>query len=91
MKPGNHFGVPTAHKIFPDACYAQGTAVVAVRLTSKGGSNAPGQRRENLQSCGWWPAGEETIRSHFKNVQAKLGARNRPHAVAEALRHHLIV
>jgi DNA-binding CsgD family transcriptional regulator len=35
--------------------------------------------------------GEETIRSHLKKVQAKLRARNRPHAVAEAMRHHLIV
>ncbi len=35
--------------------------------------------------------GEETIRSHVKKVQAKLGARNRLHAVAEAMRHRLIV
>jgi DNA-binding CsgD family transcriptional regulator len=35
--------------------------------------------------------GEETIRSHLKKVQAKLGVRNRPHAVAEAIRHRLIV
>jgi LuxR family quorum sensing-dependent transcriptional regulator len=34
---------------------------------------------------------EETIRSHIKKVQAKLGARNRLHAVAEAMRHRLIV
>jgi DNA-binding CsgD family transcriptional regulator len=34
--------------------------------------------------------GEETVRSHLKKVQAKLGVRNRPHAVAEAMRQHLI-
>jgi LuxR family quorum sensing-dependent transcriptional regulator len=35
--------------------------------------------------------GEETIRSHLKKAQAKLGAHNRPHAVAEAMRQRLIV
>jgi len=34
--------------------------------------------------------GEETIRSHLKKAQHKLGARNRTQAVAEALRQHLI-
>ena len=34
--------------------------------------------------------GEETVRSHLKKLQAKLGVRNRAHAVAEALRQHLI-
>ena len=34
--------------------------------------------------------GEETVRTHMKKAQAKLGARNRTHAVAEAIRHHLI-
>jgi DNA-binding CsgD family transcriptional regulator len=34
--------------------------------------------------------GEETVRSHLKKVQGKLGVRNRPHAVAEAIRQHLI-
>jgi LuxR family quorum sensing-dependent transcriptional regulator len=34
--------------------------------------------------------GEETVRSHLKKVQSKLGVRNRPHAVAEAIRQHLI-
>ena len=34
--------------------------------------------------------GEETIRSHLKKVQGKLGVRNRSHAVAEAIRQHLI-
>ena len=35
--------------------------------------------------------GEETIRSHFKKAQAKLGTRNRTHTVAEAMRHLLII
>ena len=34
--------------------------------------------------------GEETVRSHLKKVQIKLGVRNRAHAVAEALRQNLI-
>jgi LuxR family quorum sensing-dependent transcriptional regulator len=34
--------------------------------------------------------GEETVRSHLKKVQTKLGVRNRPHAVAEAMRQQLI-
>jgi DNA-binding CsgD family transcriptional regulator len=34
--------------------------------------------------------GEETVRSHLKKAQARLGARNRTQAVAEALRQHLI-
>ena len=34
--------------------------------------------------------GEETVRSHLKKVQAKLGVRNRAHAAAEAVRQQLI-
>jgi DNA-binding CsgD family transcriptional regulator len=34
--------------------------------------------------------GEETVRSHLKKAQMKLGARSRAHAVAEALRQRLI-
>jgi DNA-binding CsgD family transcriptional regulator len=34
--------------------------------------------------------GEETVRSHTKKAQAKLGAKDRIHAVAEAMRHQLI-
>ncbi len=33
---------------------------------------------------------EETVRTHLKKVQVKLGVRNRTHAVAEALRRRLI-
>jgi DNA-binding CsgD family transcriptional regulator len=34
--------------------------------------------------------GEETVRSHLKKAQVKLGARSRTHAVAQALRRRLI-
>jgi DNA-binding CsgD family transcriptional regulator len=34
--------------------------------------------------------GEETVRSHIKKAQIKLGVKDRLHAVAEALRHQLI-
>jgi len=34
--------------------------------------------------------GDETVRSHLKKVQAKLGASNRTHAAAEAIRQQLI-
>jgi len=34
--------------------------------------------------------GEETIRTHLKKAQGKLGVRNRTHAVAQALRLHLV-
>jgi DNA-binding CsgD family transcriptional regulator len=34
--------------------------------------------------------GEETVRSHIKKAQIKLGVKDRLHAVAEALRFQLI-
>jgi LuxR family quorum sensing-dependent transcriptional regulator len=34
--------------------------------------------------------GEETIRSHLKKAEAKLGVHDRAHAVAQALRRQLI-
>jgi DNA-binding CsgD family transcriptional regulator len=34
--------------------------------------------------------GDETVRSHLRKAQAKLGARNGAHAVAEAMRQQLI-
>ncbi len=34
--------------------------------------------------------GEETVRSHLKKAETKLGVRNRTHAVAQAMRRHLI-
>ena len=44
--------------------------------------------RETAQALG---VGEETVRSHFKKAQAKLGTRNRTHTVAEAMRDLMIV
>ena len=35
--------------------------------------------------------GEETVRTHATKAQTKLNARNRTHAVAEAIRQHLLV
>jgi LuxR family quorum sensing-dependent transcriptional regulator len=34
--------------------------------------------------------GEETVRSHLKKAEAKLGVSNRTHAACEALRENLI-
>ena len=34
--------------------------------------------------------GEETVRSHLKKAQAKLGVHDRTHAVAQAIRQRLI-
>ena len=34
--------------------------------------------------------GEETVRSHLKKAQAKLGVHDRTHAVVQAIRQHLI-
>jgi DNA-binding CsgD family transcriptional regulator len=47
-----------------------------------------GRRTEEIaKSLG---LGEETVRSHLKKVQTKLGVRNRAHAAAEAVRQQLI-
>jgi len=35
--------------------------------------------------------GEETVRTHARKAQSRLGAKNRTHAVAEAIRQHLLV
>jgi DNA-binding CsgD family transcriptional regulator len=45
------------------------------------------QTRDVAQALG---LGEETIRSHLKKAEAKLGVHNRTHAACEALRHGLI-
>ncbi len=42
------------------------------------------------QAAQYLGIGEETVRTHLKKVQLKLGVRNRTHAVAEALRRRLI-
>jgi DNA-binding CsgD family transcriptional regulator len=44
------------------------------------------QVRETAQGLG---LGAETVRSHLKKAQEKLAARNRTHAVAEAMRQQL--
>jgi DNA-binding CsgD family transcriptional regulator len=56
--------------------------LAVLRLTATGR-----QTDEIAQDLG---LGEETVRSHLKKVQSKLGVRNRPHAVAEAIRQQLI-
>jgi len=56
--------------------------LAVLRLISAGA-----QLRQVAQELG---LGEETIRSHLKKAQIKLGVRTRTQAVAEALRQHLI-
>jgi LuxR family quorum sensing-dependent transcriptional regulator len=56
--------------------------LAVLRLISTGA-----QFREVAEALG---LGEETVRSHVKKAQSKLGVRSRTHAVAEALRQHLI-
>jgi len=56
--------------------------LAVLRLVSTGA-----QARQAAQELG---LGEETVRSHLKKAQSKLGVRNRAQAVAEALRQHLI-
>src|SRR5262249_7784362 len=70
----------------PDRLGARGrlTAreLAVLRLLSTGA-----QSRQVAQSLS---IGEETVRSHLKKAQAKLGVPTRGHAVAEALRQQLI-
>jgi LuxR family quorum sensing-dependent transcriptional regulator len=56
--------------------------LAVLRLVARGD-----QFREVAEALG---LGEETVRSHLKKAQAKLGARNRTQAAVEALRQHLI-
>ena len=56
--------------------------LAVLRLFSEGHQIAEGARLLGL--------GEETVRTHLKKAQGKLGARNRAHAVAQAIRLHLI-
>jgi two-component system, NarL family, response regulator len=53
-----------------------------LQLLADGGSTAAAARELGLS--------EETVKTHTKNVLARLGARNRTHAVAIALRECLI-
>jgi DNA-binding CsgD family transcriptional regulator len=57
-------------------------AIAVLRLISTGA-----RHREVAKAL---QIGEETVRSHLKKVQIKLGVHNRAHAVAEALRQNLI-
>ena len=72
----------------PDFAPTEGPArltpreIAVLRLISTGAQN-----REVAEALG---IGEETVRSHVKRAQLKLGVRNRAHAVAEALRQNLI-
>jgi DNA-binding CsgD family transcriptional regulator len=56
--------------------------LAVMRLLSDGHQMAEGARLLGL--------GEETVRTHLKKAQGKLGARHRTHAVAQAIRLHLI-
>jgi LuxR family quorum sensing-dependent transcriptional regulator len=56
--------------------------LAALRLVSLGKDTA-----EIAQLLG---IGEETVRTHLKKVQSKLGVNNRAHAVAEAIRQQLM-
>ena len=53
-----------------------------LQLLADGGSTAAAARELGLS--------EETVKTHTKNILARLSARNRPHAVAIALRESLI-
>jgi DNA-binding CsgD family transcriptional regulator len=72
----------------PDFARTEGPArltpreIAVLRLISNGAQN-----REAAEALG---IGEETVRSHVKKAQLKLGVRNRAHAVSEALRQNLI-
>jgi len=67
---------------FPNQPRITARELAVLRLVSLGmGSNEIAKRLG---------IGEETVRSHLKKAQAKLGARNRAHAAAEAIRQQLI-
>jgi DNA-binding CsgD family transcriptional regulator len=72
----------------PDVCRIGSRArltsreLAVLRLVSSGG-----QTRDMAHALG---LGEETIRSHLKKAETKLGVRNRTHAACEALRQALI-
>jgi DNA-binding CsgD family transcriptional regulator len=68
--------------IFGQHAHLTPRELAVLRLVSTGA-----QCREVAEALG---LGEETVRSHLKKAQSKLGARNRAQAVAEALRQHLI-
>ena len=63
-------------------CHLTPRETSVLRLASMGG-----QCHGIAQALG---LGKETVRSHLRKAQAKLGARNGAHAVAEAMRQNLI-
>jgi LuxR family quorum sensing-dependent transcriptional regulator len=69
-------------KMFGEHAHLTPRELAVLRLVSTGA-----QSREVAEALG---IGEETVRSHLKKAQSKLGARSRTQAVAEALRQQLI-
>ena len=72
---------PDAARVGSHTCLTPRELAV-LRLMSTGA-----QAKDAAQALG---LGTETIRSHLKKAQSKLGVGNRTQAVAEALRQHLI-
>jgi DNA-binding CsgD family transcriptional regulator len=72
---------PDAH-MFGQHAQLTPRELAVLRLVSTGGRSSDVAKALGL--------GEETVRSHMKKAQNKLGARSRTQAVAEALRQHLI-
>ena len=72
---------PDPNRIGSRSCLTPRELAV-LRLVSAGAQSQDVARALDL--------GEETVRSHLKKAQTKLGARNRTHAVVEALRQNLI-
>jgi len=74
--------LPTNAKLVPKKSRLTPRELAVLRLSSFGQAAADVSAALGLS--------EETIRSHLKKAQLKLGARNRTQAVAEAIRQHLI-
>jgi DNA-binding CsgD family transcriptional regulator len=74
-------GPPNAGRI-PRRARLTPRELAVLRLASLG--------RRSAETAKALKLGEETVRSHMKKAQEKLGVRNRTQAVAEALRQHLI-
>jgi LuxR family quorum sensing-dependent transcriptional regulator len=86
---GATFAAIRLQKLIPPQAGRTGEAAVltarepaVLRLLAGGDRLADAAQSLNL--------GEETVRSHLKKALAKLGVRNRAHAVAQAIRLHLI-
>lgn len=74
--------LPANAKLVPRKSRLTPRELAVLRLSSLGQAAA--------EVSGALGLSEETIRSHLKKAQQKLGARNRTQAVAEAIRQHLI-